>query len=107
MGGAAVGHDLVREEDPVDALLVPHQQRLLRVLAPLPPRPVGGKKTYFRGLSFTAETAYLGRMVDVNDVADSSYCQGSKRSWTHCVIPKSILPLKAFYFYLRRKPAGQ
>ena len=40
VGGAAVGHDLVREEDPVDAILVAHQQRLLRVLAPLPPRPV-------------------------------------------------------------------
>ena len=50
VGGAAVGHDLVREEDPVDAILVPHQQRLLRILAPLSPRPVNGEETYFRGL---------------------------------------------------------
>ena len=39
VGGAAVGHDLVREEDLVDAVLVAHEQRLLGVLAPLSPRP--------------------------------------------------------------------
>ena len=39
VGSAAVGDDLVREEDLVDAVLVADQQRLLRVLAPLSPRP--------------------------------------------------------------------
>ena len=39
MGGAAVWHDLVREEDLVDAVLVADQQGLLGVLAPLSPRP--------------------------------------------------------------------
>ena len=39
VGGAAVGHDLVREEDLVDAVLVADQQGLLGVLAPLSPRP--------------------------------------------------------------------
>ena len=39
VGSAAVWHDLVREEDLVDAVLVADQQGLLGVLAPLSPRP--------------------------------------------------------------------